>query len=340
MSLFDKVRRKTSNIGGFDLSMAGLPLTRETETTYGGTKPGKAPTPKAPNSPDPFALINAQAAANRVNEIGPSGSTIYSRNDDGTWNQTRSFSPELQGIYDKQVELLQDPFATDSALEKAYYDRHTALMEPMFAKAESALEQKLANQGLPIGGEAYDTDFGGFYDSKNRAYSDIANQAVSAGRTSQQNMFNQMAALLGGQQTNAPMPLDTTTPFQMQQQGDWNNYQARANQASQQNQQTQAGVGAALSLISLFCSAEYKENGQAVNEDEVLNKLDFLNLEMWNYKGDNTKHIGPYAEDFQKLFGLGNGQEIAGVDAFGVLIAAVKSLSAKVRELENESLRD
>ncbi len=54
----------------------------------------------------------------------------------------------------------------------------------------------------------------------------------------------------------------------------------------------------------------------------------------WRYKGDDTVHVGPYAEDFRDAFGLGDGKEIAVVDAIGILMAAVKGLIHRTEALD------
>ena len=44
--------------------------------------------------------------------------------------------------------------------------------------------------------------------------------------------------------------------------------------------------------------------------------------------------IGPMAQDFQKAFGVGDGQYINAVDAFGVVFAALKSALLRIEVLE------
>ncbi|MGH8016033.1 MAG: tail fiber domain-containing protein, partial [Candidatus Zixiibacteriota bacterium] len=49
-----------------------------------------------------------------------------------------------------------------------------------------------------------------------------------------------------------------------------------------------------------------KENFQQVNGEEILERLEDLEITRWNYKGKNeTEHIGPTAQDFYKAFGVG-----------------------------------
>ena len=57
----------------------------------------------------------------------------------------------------------------------------------------------------------------------------------------------------------------------------------------------------------------------------------------WNYisEGAQSRHIGPMAEDFHSMFGLGTGNTTIGVqDLAGIAIAAVKALDERTSELQ------
>lgn len=70
----------------------------------------------------------------------------------------------------------------------------------------------------------------------------------------------------------------------------------------------------------------------AVEPLDVLGKLAALPVSAWRYKteSEGKRHIGPVAEDFQRLFGLGDGKTIATVDADGVVMAAIQGLKQLV----------
>jgi hypothetical protein len=44
--------------------------------------------------------------------------------------------------------------------------------------------------------------------------------------------------------------------------------------------------------------------------------------------------MGPMAQDFKEMFGVGDGKVIMTVDAVGVLYGAIQALATKVEELE------
>lgn len=85
-----------------------------------------------------------------------------------------------------------------------------------------------------------------------------------------------------------------------------------------------------------------KENVEPVDGEEVLEKLDNLDINRWNYKAQDAsvEHIGPMAEDFYATFGVGdNPYTISAVDPAGVALAAVKELHKKTKLLEQQSKR-
>jgi len=246
------------DLGNFDFSLGPLvPLTRETDTTFAG-KPGKAPTQKLPEPPDPFELIRTQGAENRINEVGPSGSTMYNRDPTtGVWTANREFSPELQGLYDQQVQMMQgDPNAYNEDIANAMYARQKTMLDPLFEQQNRSLDQKLADQGLPIGSEAYGGEKDRAQRMQNEAYTGAQQQAVLSGsqfgQQQRQNEFNQMAALLGGQQVGATAPIDVTGPFQNQYQGQVNSINAANQNAANTNASAASNAASLAGLLALL----------------------------------------------------------------------------------------
>jgi hypothetical protein len=81
-------------------------------------------------------------------------------------------------------------------------------------------------------------------------------------------------------------------------------------------------------------SRELKTGFRAADAGEIVEKLSLLPVTWWRYlgEGEDDIHLGPVAEDFQRLFGLGDGETIANVDAVGVLMAAVQGLHRRLEE--------
>jgi len=88
-------------------------------------------------------------------------------------------------------------------------------------------------------------------------------------------------------------------------------------------------------------SRTLKEDFAAVNVESVLTKLVAMPVQTWFYKQSHAEgvHMGPIAEDFAAMFGLGaDDRHIVSVDESGVAFAAIQGLNKKV-ESENTKLK-
>jgi len=155
----------------------------------------------APSAPDYGSLANQTAAnnlanaqsttvANRANQTTPYGSTTWTRNADGSWSQNTSLSPEQQQLYanrtNSQLGLgtaqsnltnqvnqnYSQPFDMQSVQDVAdkAYSGYTSRLDPQWQASQSQLENKLANQGIAPGTEAYTNAMRDFNAAKNDAY--------------------------------------------------------------------------------------------------------------------------------------------------------------------------
>lgn len=89
--------------------------------------------------------------------------------------------------------------------------------------------------------------------------------------------------------------------------------------------------------VKLSSSRTLKTDFTPVSETALLEKVAALDISQWRYKSEpeTAQHIGPVAEQFHTVFGLGDGKHISAVDAIGVALAAIQALQS-----ENEKLRD
>jgi len=86
----------------------------------------------------------------------------------------------------------------------------------------------------------------------------------------------------------------------------------------------------------MMSSKDYKENKRPV-EGSALEALKGLPVESWKYKdgiADGGEHIGPYAEDFKRQTGNGDGKTIPIQDMMGLQLKAIQELGAKVDKME------
>lgn len=84
---------------------------------------------------------------------------------------------------------------------------------------------------------------------------------------------------------------------------------------------------------------EKKENFEDVDCEAILEEIEDLSITTWNYKSDEEeiRHMGPVAQDFRSAFELGDSDKtIATTDKIGVSLAAIKALSAKLRNKDGE----
>jgi hypothetical protein len=110
-------------------------------------------------------------------------------------------------------------------------------------------------------------------------------------------------------------------------------------------------IAAGGASITCASSITLKENFLGVDGEDVLARMRRIPVNSWNYidEGRQSRHMGPFAEDFWREFGLGSEPLAIGhLDIDGVNFAGVKALDARTLELqstvarlssENESLR-
>ncbi|MDR3386214.1 MAG: hypothetical protein P4L92_04110 [Rudaea sp.] len=111
---------------------------------------------------------------------------------------------------------------------------------------------------------------------------------------------------------------------------------------------TTNGNGAFLSAGGVWTagsSRTFKEDFARIDASSILAKVIELPVQTWFYKNDHQegRHMGPVAEDFAALFGLGNDDKhIGGVDESGVAFAAIQGLNQKVEaeKVENADLKE
>ena len=102
-------------------------------------------------------------------------------------SQTFSFDPESGQYFNAPGAQRGLPSSDDfqgmaSGLEQATFDRGLNRIDPYLQEQRSALAQRLANQGLPVGSEAYEGELNRFDRSRGNALENLALSSVGAGR--------------------------------------------------------------------------------------------------------------------------------------------------------------
>ncbi|HEY0023502.1 MAG TPA: tail fiber domain-containing protein [Longimicrobium sp.] len=96
-------------------------------------------------------------------------------------------------------------------------------------------------------------------------------------------------------------------------------------------------IAAGGASITCASSVTLKENFVDVDGDDVLARMRRIPVNTWNYidEGRQSRHMGPFAEDFWREFGLGaEPLAIGHLDIDGVNFAAIKALDAQAQELQ------
>jgi hypothetical protein len=82
-----------------------------------------------------------------------------------------------------------------------------------------------------------------------------------------------------------------------------------------------------------------KEHFTPLNPDDILSKIDKLEVTRWNYKAQDKSytHIGPVAEDFSRIFKTGEFKnQLYIVDPIGVSLAGLKALIGKAESQQQQ----
>jgi hypothetical protein len=98
-----------------------------------------------------------------------------------------------------------------------------------------------------------------------------------------------------------------------------------------------AAGGSTWGTLPAMSDRNLKENFERTDGRRILEQLNDIPVETWNYKGSGpvVRHIGPMAQDFHAAFGVGeDNRHISTMDANGVAFAAIQGLSSIVKEKE------
>lgn len=297
----------------------------------------------APQAPDPVATAEAQGKYNKetaiasyglnaTDQVTPYGNLSYTQGtpwSDGTphYTATTSLSPEQQNLYnlstqtqsnlgnigveqsDKVRGILNTPFDLNAATNNQQAEIARKLMDPQWQQREGQLTQKLANQGIQQGSEAYTNALRDFGMQRDNSY----NSALLAGRgqatqeaLSQRNQpLNEISALLSNSQVSQPNFVGT--PQSQVANTDYagivnNNYQGQMAQyqADQKKQGALYGaLGSAAGSLggwAMMSDRRTKENVQRVGELD-----NGLPVYSYNHIGDDVPRIGLMADEVEKV---------------------------------------
>jgi hypothetical protein len=94
--------------------------------------------------------------------------------------------------------------------------------------------------------------------------------------------------------------------------------------------------------VGVLSDRAAKANFGTVDPADMLERVRALPITTWNYRIDDAsvRHIGPMAQDFTAVFGVGgDDRTIHPMDGQGVALAAIQGLAAQVAALQGEQQR-
>jgi hypothetical protein len=330
----------------------------------GGGFLGLGPAPSAPAAPNYAAAAQQTAqgnleaarqatAANRVNQITPYGNLTYAITGEDpygnpTWTATQTLSPAQQQLLDYQNQasiglgrlagqglgyvenMLATPFDTSQLPStgfnpsQTYQEAYMQRLAPQLQQGREQLQQRLANQGIDIGSEAYDRAMMQQAQRENDLLAAATTQGFGVGQQARQSALQEQAYLRneplntlsavrtgaqvqGPQFVNSAQQATTAGPDLLgaagmqynAAMGDFN-----AKQAAQANlNQGLFGLGGA--GIMAFSDPRTKENIKAIG---VMNNG--LTLYSFEYKdefkerefGGHGVHVGVMADEVEQVF--------------------------------------
>ena len=201
----------------------------------GGGFLGLGPAPSAPAAPDYSGAAQATAAgnieaarvataANRVNQVTPYGNLNYAVTGSDpygnpTYTATQTLSPAQQQLLDYQNQaslglgklagqglgyvenMLQTPFdvsklpSTGFNPSQSYQDAYMQRLAPQLQQGREQLQQRLANQGIDIGSEAYDRAMQSQAQRENDLLLGATTQGFGVGQQARQSALQEQAYL-------------------------------------------------------------------------------------------------------------------------------------------------
>lgn len=204
-----------------------------------GKDPSPPPTPlygvNAQQTADSnLAMARAATAANRIDQYTPYGNITYTSGVNGNPDQWRSditLSDTGQKLLDQQNAMalglgnlgvsgldrvdqsFAKPFDYGSVqdVQDAAYAGQTARLDPQWDMQEKQLQSRLANQGIPVGSEAWQNEMRAFNNAKTDAYSQArmnaiqtAPQTLQLATSLREQPLNELNALRTGAQVTNP----------------------------------------------------------------------------------------------------------------------------------------
>ena len=273
-----------------------------------------------PKIPDPEKVAKAQTKSNidtaiaqtelnsqdQHSAFGDVKYEIVGKNPDGTpkYAVSQTFSPELKAAFDRANGAIAAPLDLSSAGLDAFTNTHFVDdFNQQNDRNRTALETRLAEQGIVPGSEAYKRAMEDFGVTSGKAFDNfLGDQQANAKDlmlTSRNQPLNEFLSLSGrGSTINTPQTGVAGTDVAGIQQAGYNAQNAQYLNSQQQTNSILGGLfGLGSSALMAFSDEELKEDIHDTGEE-----IADVPIKTFNWKSTGEPDVGVIAQDVQKKY--------------------------------------
>lgn len=267
---------------------------------------------------------------------------------------TNAWAAEDRGRYQKTFVPLQDKFISE-AQDYASPERRAAAADAAAGDVTLAAAQQRGQMARQMGAMGVNPNSGRFMSAVGRQGTDTALATAGARNLARRTVDDQGRQLRASAvNMGSGLAVNPGTSMGLSNQSGQAGFsgamQGYGQQATilnqdyqnrmQQYQASQGALGGLFGGLGSIAGMAFASSKEIKTDKKpapgALKAVEAMPVEKWTYKkgeGDGGTHIGPYAEDFAKQTGMGDGKSIDVISAMGVTMGAVKELSAKVDKL-------
>lgn len=230
-------------------------------------------------------------------------------------------------------------------IAKALYDRNYSLMAPSIAKGQSRLLTNLQARGLPVGGEAFTEAYSAQQRQTEDTLSRLAQDATLTAGQEQSRRFSidsqarsdamseLLQAITGGFTvgTEAPSGVASGSNYAQLVQNKYTADMAKYQQDKSSKNSALGTLGSIAGSAIAKCSRLFKLIDGDLDQAAASRAVETMPLSVWRYREEHApegmaegQHVGPMAEDFHAITGLGDGKSINLLDLVGLAMGALQ----------------
>jgi hypothetical protein len=189
------------------------------------------------------------------------------------------------------------------------FEEGRRMLEPAFTEERQKLEQQLEDQGLPRGSEAFNKELNRLEQSQGRRLQEVARESVATSEAQRQARFNEIASLLGQQQTGGvgfggfQAQFSGLDLFGAEQAGLNRSFQADQAQRDRRAAQRAALMGAlgqaGGAAIAAFSDRRLKDNIEIIGISDM--GIPIIEFEYIDKKYGSGRYKGALAQDVENI---------------------------------------